>query len=245
MRLQSHFILTTLSLFVLSGMPGAPVWAATVTLNTIKDNSVSAFDGNLVDNSTELDATTSDMSYIMFDINAIAVAESVPANQVVLNSVAFHIIDWRTNRSGTNILYMADVSGGWDEATFNWNEAVANYGAVGGIGTADIDASKRLWEGRLDFTALNVIVDVTATSFAPHTDASLLSAIQADVSSGDGQVVFVMRGQSGTNHYAAHRENDEGQPPARLVIEYSVIPEPSTLMLLGIGALGVRRRRRR
>jgi hypothetical protein len=204
-------------------MPSEPSSATNVTINTFKDSSVFSFDPFTPDPfNIELDASTGDMSYIAFDVGSIAVTEGVPTSQIQLNSVAFKIHDWRTTRNGINILYLADVPADWDEANITWNDAVAGYGAIGGPGAADLDPSKELWEGRLDFTAATV-VEVTATSEPPYTDADMLGAIQADLSSGDGDVVFVMRGTLGANLYAAARENDENLPPPRLMIDYTVV----------------------
>ncbi|MEX2307276.1 MAG: hypothetical protein WD738_06765 [Pirellulales bacterium] len=220
-RLMHRFLAPWLVLSCL--MLVAQAWAINVTINTFKDSSVFSFDPFTPDPfNIELDASTSDMSYIAFDVGSIAVDEGVPPSQIQLNSVTFHIVDWRTNRNGTNILYLADVPADWDEANITWIDAVNGYGATGGPGAADLDSSKELWEGRLNFGSTTV-VEVAATSEPPYTDADMVSAIQTDLTNGDGKAVFVMRGTLGSNLYAAAKENDESLTPPRLMIDYTVI----------------------
>ena len=166
--------------------------------------------------------------YVRFDLSAIA----QPLSSATLTCTT---MDGQFPPD-TTIWGLDDADAGelWDELGINWNNAPANDTSTpaGFLGNA---------------TYLGVFGNITnvAGGTGDFSGASLVNFLNADT---DG-VATLMFGSPGetldppTNGFAywATKENTVHAPPTLTVEE---IPEPATLSLIGLGVLGLLRRRR-
>ena len=136
---------------------------------------------------------------------------------------------------GTSIWALDDGDAGeaWVEADITWNNAPANDTAGNGF------LSNATYVG--DFENINPVAGGTGD----FSGAALLNFLNADT---DGLATFMILSPGETldppNNgftYLASKENAVLAPPTLTVEE---IPEPATLSLIGLGVLGLLRRRR-
>ena len=114
---------------------------------------------------------------------------------------------------------------GWDERSITWNNAPGNDTADLGL----LDPAMTTLLGTVNFTD-----GLAGDSFA----VDVLGALQTDT---DGIVQFVLHNSPNNINLSTHDHPTEAQRP---FLDVTMIPEPTTLVLLGLGGLMAARRRR-
>lgn len=161
-------------------------------------------------------------SWIKFDLGGLDVSNLLSA----VLSVSLHEGkggDQSFDVSYVNDNYLDNI--GWDERSITWNNAPGNDIADLGL----LDPTKTTLLGTVNFTD-----GLAGESFT--IDA--LGALQADT---DGIVQFVLHNSPNNINLSTHDHSVEAQRP---YLDVTVIPEPMTLALLGLGGLIATRRKR-
>lgn len=175
-------------------------------------------------------------SWIEFDISNIDVSSLTSAQlRVTLNADK----DNKCFLSAVN----DDVTSGLValDGSLTWNNAPGNYTTSDGI-NPDAAISMDEFQDNLDPTMTTYIgvVDYSAGSGGVAGDQyfiDVLSILQADT---DGIVLFVLHGAGGDTSFSTHDNPGGAEYYPALVI----VPEPATMLLLGLGGLMAVRRKR-
>ncbi|MDG1071651.1 MAG: DNRLRE domain-containing protein [Akkermansiaceae bacterium] len=126
----------------------------------------------------------------------------------------------------------------FDETTATWNDPAVGDSSDGGtVGTF--------------LTSASIDVESAAGVTIAFGSSSAFTTAVGDALAGDGQLRLIIRNNDestvGTHNFARFAAEDFATTGSRpeLVIEHSMIPEPSSLALLGLGGLALLRRRRK
>lgn len=183
------------------------------------------------------------MTYVQFDISGLGFSTEELAGQTSA-SVTFNIkgmgSPWATTPYQNVELYVIPTGKevDWSES-LSWTDAATVYGQSDENLTADavkIGETETITGAKQDDGSY--VWDKTSITFS---DANLLSVIQADA---DGIVDFLVVapdiGNGNPTLYLASSENSSLDGPS-----LSVIPEPATIGLLGLGSIALMALRRR
>jgi hypothetical protein len=122
---------------------------------------------------------------------------------------------------------------GWGENTITYNNA-PGLTIGGGVATLDIDTTTK---ADLLFTTIQVANGGTISM----TNAGLLSFLNADT---DGKVTFIIGAPAALGDPSFLFASEEHATLAAPTLNFTVVPEPSTALLGGLGLLALLRRRR-
>ena len=252
--LRSLLMMVLLGVGIAASEPG---FAATISLEPIKDNTlIESVDGSLSNGAGPAifaGRTGQSSASIRRAVLAFDVVGSLPAGSVVDHvSLVLH----RTGGSELPaVLSLYRLHSDWGEGSSSFDGgmgAPATSGDASWIHTFydpdDPTDPEDLW----DLAGGDFSVSPSASVFAVLGDefrwasSGLVSDVQAWLDGSVSDFGWVLRGdesQSSSSVKFASREYEIIDHRPRLTIEYSVIPEPSTALLLGVGLglLGARK----
>lgn len=239
--------------------------SATITLNTVADTAVFHRDGTYTYNTTnygsagQLDSSQFGaaiwaMSYIRFDLS------SIPAGAVI-DSAVFQVTKGTTaNIAGFSVVRndtittgrfgsygLLDVSGNTAQ---NWSESTLTSSLLGSErisgSNPQFDTSSRTIDLNTATETLLSSATVVEVSGSPLV-SFLQGRLDASTNTGLATIIvdFMEDSSGGARGYSfASKENSASLNPPKLVINYTVVPETSAIILGALGGLGLLLRRR-
>lgn len=125
------------------------------------------------------------------------------------------------------------------DGSITWNSAPGNITSSDGVNPNDGSFTVDDLQDKLDPTLTTLIgtVDYTGGTAGTQYFIDVLSILQADT---DGVVLFALHGAGGSTNFCTHDiSSGEDYYPALVLV-----PEPATMILLGLGSLAALKRRR-
>lgn len=176
-------------------------------------------------------------SWIKFDVTGLDIGSLTEAYlRITLNAPK----DNTCFLSAVNDDYLTNI--GWTESDLTWNNAPGNYSSSDGINPDDGSVTVAQFQDILNPTQTTLIGIVnysegTGGVAGQQYLIDVLSILQADT---DGIVQFVLHGAGGDTSFSTHDHPLGAEYYPALV----VVPEPATLVLLGLGGLMSLKKRR-
>lgn len=151
-------------------------------------------------------------SYLMFDLSAIPVSQSITAAALRLETFSYTLLSPPT----IDAYYLEDDN--WSESTLTWNNAPTNFSSTA-ADTQLVDTDEVFWT-------------VTSDVSNAYGDNNIYSVVLKLPSETPGTEAIFYSKDLGFIDWSPY-----------LMIQYQPIPEPATLILLGLGGSILRKRR--
>ena len=203
-------------------------WAAEIkTLSAVADTYVqkqSPDDNFGTSGATRVRGSSYDpmKTYIRFDMSSVSDPTQITAATFSVSSyLGGNWNAWTFNVYGLN---NGDAGENWGETAITWNDAPANDSSSAGFAS--------------NATLLGTFTG-TGNSYVNFSSAGLVNFLKADT---DGKVTLMISTTNTTGTIQSINARNQSSPPK---LEVTVVPEPATVCLLGLGGLGALLRKRR
>lgn len=214
-------------------------WSATITPEAdsyVADNAIDTNFGTEDQVTSRYAGSWSAKAYVRFDISSL-VGAGEDIEDASLSFVLTDAIGYTTSALYSmlvSVLLDGDTGENWDESTITWNNAPGNDTTS----QTALDPTRTQAVGYLRHHDANYNPGAVATIQIPNY---LVDVLNADT---DGKVTFIITGRiwSGFVRSYASRENTTYAAPT---LDLTVVPEPMTMSLFGIGGLALLRRRQK
>jgi len=183
--------------------------------DTVNDNASYAYIGT---------TSATDFRHMLMGFDVSYLDTLIGGNEYTINSVQLKLTQYNDATGSATSTFAMHLTDAFDEATATWN----NSGTVGALlSTAPIDCATSLQGDIHTFTGANWITAVESALSDPSKTLNVLG--KRNVEGGAGSYYVFIQSDEG----AANGIN--GRP--ELLVDITVIPEPATVGLLGMGAL--------
>ena len=183
--------------------------------DTVNDNASYAYLGT---------TSTTDFRHMLMGFDLSYLDTLINGNEYTINSVQFKLTQYNDASGSAASTFAMHLTDAFDETTATWN----NSGTVGTLlSTAVIDCANSAQGDVYTFTGANWISAVDSALSDPSKTLNVLG--KRNVEGGAGSYYVLMQSDEGAVN------GIDGRP--ELLVDITIVPEPATVGMLGLGAL--------